>query len=190
MSCRLRSSLSTTRIVFGIAARVGALSHQSYSMFDSLVKRSRFTLCNNLFDELTILNCLDTGMVPWPADRDCLSKNPLSDLSFQSLCHSQCHSRIDSLERGPTPANAVAENLQQGRFWRSVSTTFWGALLCLSQRVSIDRIMNRLSGDGPLVVGNWKGVFSRYPKNKLAHGLKRKSLRESLSNMPVRVISF
>ena len=159
-------------------------------MFDSLVKRSRFTLCNNLFDELTILNCLDTGMVPWPADRDCLSKNPLSDLSFQSLCHSQCHSRIDSLEREPTPANAVAENLQQGRFWRSVSTTFWGALLCLSQRVSIDRIMNRLSGDGPLVVENWKGVFSRYPKNKLAHGLKRKSLRESLSNMPVRVISF
>src|SRR6266850_4083079 len=44
MSCRLRSSLSTTRIFFGIAALVGALSHQSYSMFHSLVKSSRFPL--------------------------------------------------------------------------------------------------------------------------------------------------
>src|SRR6266404_8933518 len=52
------------------------------------------------------------------------------------------------------------------------------------------RIMNRLSGGGPLVVENWKADSLGIPKNKVAHGMKRNLLRESLSITPKRVISF
>jgi hypothetical protein len=85
-------------------------------MFYGLVKSSRFTLCNNLFDELTILNCLDMGMVPRPADRDCYRKKLRRIYRFSRFAVHNATQRIDSLEREPTPANAVAESLQRGRF--------------------------------------------------------------------------
>jgi len=50
--------------------------------------------------------------------------------------------------------------------------------------------MNRLSGGDPLVVENWKADSLGIPKNKVVHGMKRNSLRESLSITPERVISF